>query len=49
MSLADGGHLTHGAAVNFQAGYNAVQYGINHGELIDYDAIAALARGIGPR
>ena len=45
MSLADGGHLTHGAGVNFSGKhYNAVQYGINHdtGEL-DYDAIEALA------
>ncbi|NQY03315.1 MAG: serine hydroxymethyltransferase [Halieaceae bacterium] len=45
MSLADGGHLTHGAGVNFSGKhYNAVQYGINHdtGEL-DYDVIEALA------
>ena len=45
MSLADGGHLTHGAKVNFSGKmYHAVQYGINHdtGEL-DYDAIEAMA------
>ena len=45
MSLADGGHLTHGAKVNFSGKhYNAVQYGIDHdtGEL-DYDAIEAMA------
>ncbi|GIR90260.1 MAG: hypothetical protein CM15mP89_2650 [Gammaproteobacteria bacterium] len=31
MSLADGGHLTHGASVNFSGKiYNAVQYGIDH-------------------
>jgi len=45
MSLADGGHLTHGAKVNFSGKhYNAVQYGINHdtGEL-DYDVIEAMA------
>ena len=30
MSLADGGHLTHGASVNFSGKvYNAVQYGID--------------------
>jgi glycine hydroxymethyltransferase len=45
MSLADGGHLTHGAKVNFSGKmYHAVQYGINHdtGEL-DYDEIEAMA------
>ncbi len=45
MSLADGGHLTHGAGVNFSGKfYNAVQYGINHDNgLIDYDELAAMA------
>lgn len=45
MSLADGGHLTHGASVNFSGKfYNAVQYGINHDTgLIDYDEVMALA------
>ena len=45
MSLADGGHLTHGAKVNFSGKfYNAVQYGINHETgLIDYDEVAKLA------
>ena len=40
MSLADGGHLTHGASVNFSGKiYQAVQYGIDHDTgLIDYDA-----------
>ena len=45
MSLADGGHLTHGAKVNFSGKiYHAVQYGINHdtGE-VDYDEVEALA------
>jgi len=45
MSLAHGGHLTHGAKVNFSGRiYNAVQYGLNEttGE-IDYDQVAALA------
>ncbi|MEE4659140.1 MAG: serine hydroxymethyltransferase [Halieaceae bacterium] len=45
MSLADGGHLTHGAAPNFSGKhYNAVQYGINHDTgLIDYDEVQRLA------
>jgi glycine hydroxymethyltransferase len=51
MSLADGGHLTHGASVNFSGRlYNAVQYGIdaNSGEM-DYDAIARLAKEHKPK
>jgi glycine hydroxymethyltransferase len=45
MSLADGGHLTHGSKVNFSGKlYHAVQYGIDHETgLMDYDAIQALA------
>lgn len=45
MSLAHGGHLTHGAKVNFSGKiFNAVQYGLNEesGE-IDYDEAEALA------
>ncbi|MEM7404461.1 MAG: serine hydroxymethyltransferase [Pseudomonadota bacterium] len=45
MSLADGGHLTHGASVNFSGKiYKAVQYGLHPttGE-IDYDQVAELA------
>ncbi|MFT4519898.1 MAG: glycine hydroxymethyltransferase [Halioglobus sp.] len=45
MSLADGGHLTHGAKPNFSGKiYNAVQYGLNAetGE-VDYDQVEALA------
>ncbi len=45
MSLADGGHLTHGAKPNFSGKtYHAVQYGLNHqtGE-VDYDQVEALA------
>jgi len=45
MSLAHGGHLTHGASVNFSGKiYKAVQYGINTetGE-IDYDDVERLA------
>ena len=45
MSLAHGGHLTHGASVNFSGKmYNAVQYGINTDTgLIDYDELERLA------
>ncbi len=45
MSLADGGHLTHGAKPNFSGKlYNAVQYGLNaETGLIDYDQVEALA------
>ena len=51
MSLADGGHLTHGASVNFSGKlYNAVQYGLNNetGE-VDYEAVAKLAEEHKPR
>jgi glycine hydroxymethyltransferase len=44
MSLAHGGHLTHGAKVNFSGKlFNAVQYGVNGDGLIDYDEVARLA------
>ena len=45
LSLADGGHLTHGAKPNFSGKiYHAVQYGLDYetGE-IDYDQVEALA------
>jgi len=45
MSLADGGHLTHGAKPNFSGKmYNAIQYGLKAatGE-VDYDQVEALA------
>jgi glycine hydroxymethyltransferase len=51
MSLAHGGHLTHGAKVNFSGKlYHAVQYGLNPatGE-IDYDQVDALARKHRPK
>ncbi|KZY39884.1 serine hydroxymethyltransferase [Oleiphilus sp. HI0081] len=51
MSLAHGGHLTHGASVSFSGRiYNAVQYGLNEqtGE-IDYDQVEALAREHKPK
>lgn len=51
MSLAHGGHLTHGASVSFSGRiYNAVQYGIkgDTGE-IDYEQVEALALEHKPR
>ncbi|MBL74028.1 MAG: serine hydroxymethyltransferase [Idiomarinaceae bacterium] len=51
MSLAHGGHLTHGAGVNFSGKlYNAVQYGISEetGE-IDYNQVEELAKEHKPK
>jgi glycine hydroxymethyltransferase len=50
MSLAHGGHLTHGAAVNISGKlYQAVAYGLNAKEEIDYDQVRDLAREKKPR
>jgi len=51
MSLAHGGHLTHGAAVNFSGKlYQAVQYGLDDsGGEIDYEQVASLAYEHRPR
>ncbi|MBK1673496.1 serine hydroxymethyltransferase [Ectothiorhodospira shaposhnikovii] len=44
MSLAHGGHLTHGAKVNFSGKiYHSVLYGIDDQGYIDYDQVEALA------
>jgi glycine hydroxymethyltransferase len=51
MSLAHGGHLTHGASVSFSGRiYNPIQYGLNTatGE-IDYDQVEALAKEHKPK
>jgi len=51
MSLAHGGHLTHGSKVNFSGKiYNAVQYGLNPetGE-IDYEQVESLAKEHKPK
>lgn len=51
MSLAHGGHLTHGASVNFSGKiYNAVQYGLDQatGE-VDYEQVAQLAAEYKPK
>jgi glycine hydroxymethyltransferase len=50
MSLAHGGHLTHGASVNISGKlYNAIQYGLNDKEEIDYDQVQALANEHKPK
>jgi glycine hydroxymethyltransferase len=44
MSLAHGGHLTHGAKVNISGKlFNAIQYGVNEQGLIDYDEVERMA------
>jgi glycine hydroxymethyltransferase len=50
MSLAHGGHLTHGSKVNFSGKlYRAVQYGVDAQGLLDYAEIEALALEHRPR
>jgi len=50
MSLAHGGHLTHGAKVNASGKlFNAVQYGVNADGLIEYDEVERLAREHQPK
>jgi glycine hydroxymethyltransferase len=51
MSLAHGGHLTHGTKVSYSGKlYNAVAYGVRQDtELIDYDAVRSLAREHKPK
>ncbi|SMF94485.1 glycine hydroxymethyltransferase [Methylomagnum ishizawai] len=51
MSLAHGGHLTHGAKVNFSGKiYNAFQYGLDTSTgYIDYEQVAALAQEHRPK
>ena len=51
MSLAHGGHLTHGAKVNLSGiVFNSVQYGVNpETELIDYDEVYRLAKEHKPK
>ncbi|HUU74155.1 MAG TPA: serine hydroxymethyltransferase [Burkholderiales bacterium] len=44
MSLAHGGHLTHGSPVNFSGKlFNAVSYGLDKNEEIDYEEVERLA------
>ncbi|KJS75935.1 MAG: serine hydroxymethyltransferase [Comamonadaceae bacterium BICA1-1] len=50
MSLAEGGHLTHGMALNMSGKwFNAVSYGLNAQEEIDYEAMEAKARAHRPK
>jgi len=50
MSLAEGGHLTHGMALNMSGKwFNVISYGLNAKEEIDYDAMEALAREKKPK
>lgn len=44
MSLAHGGHLTHGASVNISGKlYNAITYGLDENEVLDYSEVERLA------
>jgi len=50
MSLAEGGHLTHGMKLNMSGKwFNAISYGLNAKEEIDYEQMEALAREHKPR
>lgn len=50
MSLAEGGHLTHGSPVNASGKlYNFISYGLDENEVIDYDQIEALAKEHKPK
>ncbi|ARP87921.1 serine hydroxymethyltransferase [Bordetella genomosp. 9] len=50
MSLAEGGHLTHGASVNASGKlYNFLSYGLDANEVLDYGKVEALAREHKPK
>ena len=50
MSLAEGGHLTHGMKLNMSGKwFNVVSYGLDANEDIDYDKMEALARETNPK
>ncbi len=50
MNLAEGGHLTHGMALNMSGRwFNVVSYGLNAEEDIDYEALALKARENKPK
>ncbi|ASI67635.1 serine hydroxymethyltransferase [Diaphorobacter nitroreducens] len=50
MSLAEGGHLTHGMPLNMSGKwFNVVSYGLNDKEEIDYEALEAKAREHKPK
>ena len=50
MSLAHGGHLTHGSPVNFSGKlFNVISYGLTEAEEIDYDEVERLAKEHKPK
>ena len=50
MSLAEGGHLTHGSPVNLSGKwFNVASYGLNEREEIDYDAMERIAHERRPK
>src|SRR5688572_3694502 len=50
MSLAHGGHLTHGASVNLSGKlFNAITYGLDANEVLDYDQVRDLAKEHRPK
>lgn len=50
MSLANGGHLTHGSPVNFSGkSYNMISYGLDENGYIDYDEVRRLAKEHKPK
>ena len=50
MSLADGGHLTHGSPVNMSGKYfNIVSYGVNEEGYIDYEEVRRIAKENKPK
>lgn len=50
MSLADGGHLTHGSPVNMSGTYfNIVSYGVDSNGYIDYEEVRRIAKESNPK
>jgi len=50
MSLAHGGHLTHGSAVNMSGSYyNIVSYGVDEHGYIDYENVRSIAKECKPK
>jgi glycine hydroxymethyltransferase len=50
MSLAEGGHLSHGMALNMSGKwFNAISYGLDKNEVIDYEQMERLAREQKPK
>lgn len=50
LALDQGGHLTHGAEVNFSGRfYRAVSYGLDEAGLLDLEAVARIAQNVRPK